>query len=134
MKPRKDPKKARAEFLETLNQPVWHGAGVRVGGRGKRHPGRPSATAQLKNLPQKEVNSKVKDLVANPPKGRSWWRKEELAHKIGCRIHQVAIALAALNRAGLVTQASRSFAHDTNRNNFFPASTPGWAGNVYSKR
>lgn len=95
-----------------------------------RHYGRKSATSQLRTMPQNKVEQKVNAFIQNKGSGRV--TKEELAHKIGCRVHQVALVFASLNRQGILGQAQRSFAPDSKRNAWDPAPESGWAANQYS--
>ena len=102
-----------------------------------RHPHQKSATAQLRTLPQDKVETLVIAAVkaqANQPRKPSipdYVTKESIAHEINCKVHQVAIVFAKLNRLGILAQKTRRFAHDTQRNSMFPGPESGWSANTY---
>jgi predicted ArsR family transcriptional regulator len=67
-------------------------------------------------------------------KHSSSFSAEDIGLYLNIKVDQVRLSLHRLNLKGLVTQKSRSFAHDTNRAPFFWGSDSGWASNVYYLR
>lgn len=57
--------------------------------------------------------------------------KEFLASKFQVNEHEIEQCFQKLNQEGLLSQAQKRFAHDTNRNYFFGGPSSGWASDTY---
>ena len=58
--------------------------------------------------------------------------KEEIAFATGVKTHFVEQVFMRLNHKGILSQETRDFAHDTNRNPMFFGRDSGWAANTYT--
>lgn len=57
---------------------------------------------------------------------------EDVAYELGLRRGQVQQVFQRLNREGVLSRRSHSFAHDTDRNPLFPGRDSGWCSNYYT--
>lgn len=81
-----------------------------------------------------EVKAYVLNLLADP-KLNYGFSKEDLSVDLRVREHCVEVALARLNREGLVNQPVHRYPHDNNRSTGFDYGTDSsWIGDVYTVR
>lgn len=90
----------------------------------------------FKRVPEKRVEQSVNEYILNIFNGffdRCFDRVcvEEIANKYKIKHSQIDKYFRKLNRLGILSQAKREFAHDTNRNPIFPMDISGWCPNFY---
>lgn len=87
-----------------------------------------------KNWNPEKLYKAILDLIEiykKKPKISQYVSVESVAYELRAKEKDVKKIFMRLNTEGILTQKLRSFAHDTNRNNFFYGSESGWMSNVY---
>jgi hypothetical protein len=118
---------SKQESFTTNERPRWSGKNKRSGRKHQFKRFRGSAT-ELDEL----VLNTVLDIHKKMNTGRCC--AEEIGYRLNIRVDQIKHSFHRLNLRGILNQPSRSFAHDTNRNNFFYGPAHGWAPNIYTIR
>jgi hypothetical protein len=80
---------------------------------------------RLDSLVLETVHAVVSEL------GNNRFCAEELAVRLNIRVDQIKQSFARMNQKGIISQATRHCAHDTNRAWMFYGPAHGWAPNYY---
>jgi hypothetical protein len=86
----------------------------------------------LKNITEtqfKKLEARVENEVLTSGKTRFTVEGTAIRHNV--KLHYIAQIFRTLNQKGILSQAQREYAHDTNRNPMFGGPASGWAANTY---